>query len=704
MKLIKYYKGLSFTLIALAFSTVLTAQTNMDSLRSEWNRAVQDSVKVEVGIALMNHYRTSNSDSAIFFGEHALKISRQPQMKQLPNYEGRALTYLGMAYGYTSDEKRKGIEYLKEAVPFFHKENNLEQLAYNYFCIGYFFGSHLFEYDSAVYYYNKATVLSDTLFTAYVAGSYNNAGLALYRMGDYENSMKYYVSALDMRKEISSVYDVACTILNMGMAYDKLNQPQKAKSHYSEALNGFVEAGHIPNQAVSYKNIADVLTAQDSLSKALEYYDEASKLFEKVNNIYLLSDCFLNMGTIYVKLGQYKKADNFLLNAESNVPEGASESFKSQIYSHLARVKKVLADSVYVNDNVLKRRALKAGASYGEQAWELANASNSLEVKVMAAKSLVDIYEELGDYEKGFRYAKLLNDANLETGEKTQSEAMARMATEYETEKVEAENFFLQQTQRSQEAQLKQQRYLIIAAFIVLMLIIVLVIIVQRSRLGLKRANLKVQRSLGEKELLLKEIHHRVKNNLQVISSLLELQSFGIEDEKALSTFMEGQNRVKAMALIHQKLYQNENLATIDFAEYAEQLSQDLANIYPNASKVSTSVHADGEVKFDIDTAVPLGLILNELISNSYKYAFNEKDSGQLQVSIAAIGDGKHQLMVEDNGKGLSQGFDLERAKSLGLRLVNRLAEQLYGTVEYYGDQGAKFVINFEESLNRNPS
>ncbi len=220
----------------------------------------------------------------------------------------------------------------------------------------------------------------------------------------------------------------------------------------------------------------------------------------------------------------------------------------------------------------------------------------------------------------------------------------------------------------------------------------------------LGKKNTLIQNQNEQKELLLKEIHHRVKNNLQVISSLLELQSFGIEDEKALSTFTEGQNRVKAMALIHQKLYQNENLATIDFGEYAEQLSQDLAGIYPNAGKVTTSVNAESKIRFDIDTAVPLGLILNELISNSYKYAFEGKDKGEIQVSIESIGDGKHQLMVEDNGRGLSKGFDLEKAKSLGLRLVNRLTEQLYGTVDYYGDHGAKFVINFEESIRRNPS
>ncbi|WP_189629778.1 tetratricopeptide repeat-containing sensor histidine kinase [Roseivirga thermotolerans] len=700
MKRIKYCRGLSLVLMVLLSSTSLFAQSKVDSLLSVWQTATHDSIRVEADIALMNHYRVPNSDSAIYYGERALKTANNSSLIGLPEYKNRVLTYLGLAYGYSSDGKRKGIEYLKRAIPYFQAQNNLNQLAYNYFCIGYFFDSHLYEYDSAVVYFTKATQLSDTLNTAYVSGSYNNGGLSLYRLGRYDKSLEYYLTALEMRKEKGSVYDVACTILNMGMAYDKLNQPQKAKSHYTEALAGFIEAGHVPNQAVSYKNIADVLTAQDSLSKALEYYDKAGELFKKVNSTYLLSDCFLNMGTIYVKLGEYKKAEDFLLNAESTVPKGASDRFKSQIYTHLARTKKAQADSLYANNRYLKNTALQSGAVYGEKAWSHANTSNSLEVKVMAAQSLVDIYDELGDYERGFRYAKLLNEANLETGEKTQSDAMARMATEYETEKVEAENALLQQTQRTQEARLKQQNLIIYGGIVVLVLILAIAVIVYKSRQKLQKANAAIEKSLSEKEVLLKEIHHRVKNNLQVVSSLLDLQSRGIDDEKALSTFMEGQNRVKAMALIHQKLYQNENLATIDFAEYADQLMNELATIYPSAGGVKTKISANGDARFDIDTAVPLGLILNELISNAYKYAFKE-NKGELSVSVTSLGEGKHQLTVADSGEGLPADFDLTKARSLGLRLVRRLSKQLYGSAEYYYEQGSKFIITFTDTLER---
>jgi two-component sensor histidine kinase len=155
------------------------------------------------------------------------------------------------------------------------------------------------------------------------------------------------------------------------------------------------------------------------------------------------------------------------------------------------------------------------------------------------------------------------------------------------------------------------------------------------------------------------------------------------------------------MALIHQKLYQNENLATIDFAEYAEQLMSELATIYPSASKIKTKVEAKEEAHYDIDTAIPLGLILNELVSNAYKYAFDGRKQGELNVEVKSLGSGKHQLTVTDTGAGLPENFDFQKAKSLGLRLVRRLAKQLYGNVEYSNIGGAKFVINFTDTLQR---
>lgn len=681
-------------------SIVVHAQSKVDSLLMARQSANHDSVRVEIDIFLCDSYRRSNSDSAIFYGKRALELSRTAPMRSYPQFENKALTFLGQAYGYSRGKTAQGIEYIKQAIPYYQRTDNKERLVYNYFKLGILYFGYLYDYDSAVKYYNEAIAVADDTKSRYFSGSFNNGGLAYYYLGDYEKAINYGIKAVELRSEKGSAFDVACSILNVGMAYHKLTQYEDAKIYYTKALNGFVEAGHAPNEAVSYKNLADVLMSQDSLNKALEFYNMASEKFKMTNNNYLQSDCFLNMGTIFVKLGEYQKAEDFLLNAEATVPARTSDRFKSQIYSSLADTKKAKADSIYKFNSGRRVSTLKEGAFFGEKAWALADSSNSNEVKILAAESLVDIYEALNMFEEAFKYAKLLNEVNIETGEKTQSDAMARMATEFETERVENENTLLQESQRTQAARLKQQSYLIYGTVIGLILILIIVLIIYRSRLKLKSANQTIEKSLSEKELLLKEIHHRVKNNLQVVSGLLELQSRSMENKEAMSTLKEGQNRVKAMALIHQKLYQNEDLATIDFAEYASNLMKELAALYPNAKDVKTSLSVDGNTHLDIDTAIPLGLILNELISNAYKYAFKES-TGELKVTMESLENAEYRLVVGDTGTGLPDSFDFMKAKSFGLRLVRRLSRQLYGKVTYSLDAGAKFEVTFVDVQNR---
>lgn len=221
----------------------------------------------------------------------------------------------------------------------------------------------------------------------------------------------------------------------------------------------------------------------------------------------------------------------------------------------------------------------------------------------------------------------------------------------------------------------------------------------EQSKEEITAQNSKLSERNDQIEVLLKEVHHRVKNNLQIVSSLLKLQTKRTEDKAALAAMTDGQNRVKAMALIHQGLYQNNDMSSINFQDYAEQLLTQLASIYLGGRKVNYVVHSS-EIELDIDTAVPLGLILNELLTNSFKYAFDEPENGKIEVELSKQEDG-FVLNVSDNGKGLPDGFDWENATSIGLRLVDRLSEQLYGSFSYKNQNGANFSIKFQDTLTR---
>jgi two-component sensor histidine kinase len=205
----------------------------------------------------------------------------------------------------------------------------------------------------------------------------------------------------------------------------------------------------------------------------------------------------------------------------------------------------------------------------------------------------------------------------------------------------------------------------------------------------------RTQASLEEKVVLLQEIHHRVKNNLQVISSLLHLQARGIEDEKTLEALQESQNRVRSMALIHEKLYQAQDLSRVDLGEYVESLIAYLARSYAHrAGSADVRVNAE-QVLLTIDTAVPCGLIVNELVSNALKHAFSDGRQGQIQVTIRSDGDHLVHLRVGDDGLGFPSDLDFRNAGSLGLQLVNTLVSQLEGTIELDTTQGTAFDITF---------
>jgi two-component sensor histidine kinase len=195
----------------------------------------------------------------------------------------------------------------------------------------------------------------------------------------------------------------------------------------------------------------------------------------------------------------------------------------------------------------------------------------------------------------------------------------------------------------------------------------------------LKKAEEEVKKSLREKEVLLKEVHHRVKNNLQIINSMLYLQSPYIKNEQAIEMFKESQNRIYSMALIHEKLYESESLSKIDLAQYIQSLITNLFRSYGVSEKAVRPKISVENVALNIDTVIPCALIINELVSNSLKHAFPDlhkraAGTGEIRVELRHDTGNTIKLTVGDNGLGLPEGFEVQNCESLGLKLVSVLA------------------------------
>ena len=222
-----------------------------------------------------------------------------------------------------------------------------------------------------------------------------------------------------------------------------------------------------------------------------------------------------------------------------------------------------------------------------------------------------------------------------------------------------------------------------------------------RLELKISERTTQLQIALTDRELLLKEVHHRVKNNLHVINSLLELQKDELQDPVLKATFAESQSRIESIALIHQNLYKKEDLVTIEFSSFIHELTSNVAQLFKRStSQVLFSINKE-KLYLDMDTAIPLGLIVNELLTNSYKNFDANKKKNSISISINLIAKGQYELVYQDNGNGLTGTINFDTDETLGLKLIKGLAKQLAGKATYHYDNGSVFTVFFQDSAQR---
>ena len=218
----------------------------------------------------------------------------------------------------------------------------------------------------------------------------------------------------------------------------------------------------------------------------------------------------------------------------------------------------------------------------------------------------------------------------------------------------------------------------------------------------LYKSRKEIASRIEEKETLLKEVHHRVKNNLQTISSLLNMQARNISDENVKSLIKGSQNRVVSMAIVHEMLYnRDESISKIAIKPYVQELCDYLFRSLKGAKNIKAIIDIP-EISLSIDTVIPLGIIINETVTNALKYAFPNQDSGEIKISLAQNSENTFVLYVADNGTGFEENYNYKNSKSLGLRLIHNLSKQLKGTISRFnGEQGTTYRISFEEIIEK---
>lgn len=462
--------------------------------------------------------------------------------------------------------------------------------------------------------------------------------------------------------------------------------------------------------------VSDDLTQQNRLDEALEYAEKSIKIADEYDltnekfyvnfnaaNVAMASRKFQQSFTYYDKALSIAKSQNLGLPSQADVTNGRANAYK-----RLGKNKEALADyqkaMEYAKAANYQNAINTVTANLGEINLILGNYKEALKYQLETVKlqegsnekaNLVEnyhhvstIYSKLGDYKSALIYKQKAYDLRDNIASVESDAKMTEMLTKYETKKKE-------ETISTQKTTISQQK-LIKSLFIGLAILLLgLLIIGYISYLSRVKKNKLLAIKNAENELLLKEIHHRVKNNLEIVSSLLALQSSQIDDQSTKDAMQESQNRVNSIGIVHQKLYQGTNLGAIEMKDYLLNLSESILDSFGAEEKVELELAME-TLDLDIDTAVPLGLIINELITNTVKYAFPNGKNGKLTIKLERKANSILQLIVADNGIGKS---GVIQGTGFGGQLISLLTNQLNGTMHEQNDNGT--IVTFDFKLKK---
>lgn len=489
--------------------------------------------------------------------------------------------------------------------------------------------------------------------------------------------------------------------------YASLGQYRKAMRDYMTEEKGLIKDDNYYGQAVYNNTIGNYLRLDQSTPTALSYFKKAEGLIQvylsdvtnqrsdkELTDGKILRGLIIgNIGKCHVQLKEYEKAIPFLEESREIIKKYS----KSKISSDLVE------NTLLLSDCYLKLDDYEKATDYLTDNLTPIKPKNIL----LRNRIYADYFSKTGDYKNATNYLK----RNIRIRDSIDAQA-SNIKNQQLTSVVAQDLENSRKMMEQQKVQLEKSRQDIAARDDKISLVFISLIFTLMGFAGLVYAYLKsiknqrliaeqkfiIENSLVEKDSLLKEIHHRVKNNLQMVSSLLSLQTKNTRSKAAIEALEEGKSRVKAMALIHQKLYQNDDLSVIEMQGYIESLINSIQSVYKKGGhNINITIDAEG-VELDIDRAIPFGLILNELVSNSFKYAFPSDDSnGKIYIHIRKMNGQEGFFEYTDNGIGLPNDTE-ERAKSsMGIRLMNRLANQLQTSLNTDNTaEGVRFWFNFK--------
>jgi len=654
-------------------------QTNVDVINNPSAHTFEDYNKVIMGEAMA--LVRDNPDSTFLLLQKLVDYAKSLNLR---DETSRALHAKGETY-FMLGRYQNGLDDFNEAVTY---NENREHLSRLFLRIGTSY-QILGEQDSSRLYLNKGiSIVEEIQDSAFFFRTHFIKGVMAFDDEQYITALDYFQKAegySDLAKNSAMIKGES--LLMQARTYWVLDNKNQALAYALAGLKTLDEKKLISTSSVyriyvaGYQmGVSDFTSAIANYQKALEYFKDKDRPNEKIQ-------IFSGLAHAHIRTWNLKAAEEYLEKAKSLLGQVESEDIKLSYFMNNARLNIVKGNYQVARENL--NTALNMAIRIGQDAErlsvlkifiELEDAQNDLEGKL----KFTERYHHLKDSLFSLMQSNLALDYESRYSKREQEKSIAELNMVNDVQSLKLEQ---------QQKQIYWTSFLILGLLTLLYMAYRAYVNKKKNEQILNTKNLEISKALESNQLLLKEIHHRVKNNLQVVSSLLNLQSRQIEDAKAKEIIKSGQDRIKSMALIHQNLQQGEDMVGVSAKTYIQDLVGGLSRSYNlDSDKILVETSVD-DISMEIDKIIPIGLILNELVSNALKYAFVEGQDGLIKVGLSKQ-ENNILLSVEDNGKGLPRNFDLDKLKSLGFKIVRSFTNKLKGTIDFPTvNKGTKVLV-----------
>ncbi|GAB3879152.1 hypothetical protein GCM10028824_42130 [Hymenobacter segetis] len=614
--------------------------------------------------------------------------------------------YLGIAYRANTGDLFRSLECFAKARRLYLATNDPERAAY---LLKWIADIHLAQARYAQAHDELLQVLAEYRSVGYRRLHYTFDLLVAVdeQMANYQEAIRFELAAINGAKATNDLVYLSNFYMRMAEIYETLRQYAPSLTYRYLAL-AQMKREEKAAPAETYMRaacaIANTLIKMHQPEQAVALLLKESRANPPVNDVtrYMLAEGLSNG---YVTSKQYALAEKAALKGVALASSLAHRNKKFDIfYRQIQYASCVLLGRIYTDTHQFDKARfyLDKAATIGSQTASLTENAGFYLLRFKVDSAQGNLSAAIAHYQ----HYKALNDSIFNTRSST---VIANLRMQYNTEKREHNMALLTKQNFVQRASLRQREFQRNALFVGALLMALLLglgynryRLKQRSNQKLEaqqdeinQKNKSLELALEDKEWMLKEIHHRVKNNLQIITSLLYSQSSYLQDKAALSAIRESQNRVHSMALIHQKLYQGTQLASVPIQNYVAEIVSYLIATFDCQEYVQAEL-AVSDVALDVALAVPVGLILNEAITNSLKYAFRPQEAGVIRVELSQV-EKTYYLLISDNGIGFPADFNPQRSRTLGLNLIRGLSKQLDGRLHISGLGGVRIALEFDE-------